>query len=280
MKKIISSLSLMLITSFLVTPSFAKESLKKEAFTQRDLNEQGVMGIVWYQQSGEFRGLCYQAFNMAKLSLDKNLAAVKDSKKKKAIICDLDEALIDNSPFQAGLVDKDFGYSSAIWKEWCEAEKTEALPGAADFLNYVVQKGVEVFYISNRKVNVLEPTMRNLKKIGFPMVDKKHVLLKEKTSNKEPRRESVTADHEVLLLVGDNLNDFDKLFGKETSAQERMAKADKVKDLFGHKFIILPNPHYGDFEAAVYGGGKWYKKSAQERSEIRKANMKKFEFKK
>jgi 5'-nucleotidase (lipoprotein e(P4) family) len=65
------------------------------------------------------------------------------------------------------------------------------------------------------------------------------------------RRQKVAAKFRIVLLVGDNLNDFaDDFSGK--SLAERSAQVDRERVQFGTRFIILPNPMYGDWESAVY----------------------------
>jgi 5'-nucleotidase (lipoprotein e(P4) family) len=55
-----------------------------------------------------------------------------------------------------------------------------------------------------------------------------------------------------VLLVGDNLNDFnDDFTGK--SIADRKAQVDREQAEFGTQYIVIPNPMYGDWEGAVYG---------------------------
>ena len=261
---------------FLLSPAAHSDD-----FTTKDLNEEAILALSWVQTAAEFKALAHQAFNIAKLRWD-----MDKGDGKKAVVVDLDETVIDNSPFNAGLIGKDYGYGNASWKEWCDAESATAIPGAVDFLNHVVNSGGDVFYVSNRKAqpdknyDLTEATMNNLKALGFPQVDKDHMMLRTGTSKKQPRRDLITGQgYRIVLLLGDNLNDFSSAFNAET-IDERAAAVEMDKDKFGDSFIILPNPIYGNWEAAVYGGGKWYKKSAKERSDIRVETLRKFKFSK
>jgi len=60
------------------------------------------------------------------------------------------------------------------------------------------------------------------------------------TASKESRRERVAAQYRILLLVGDNLNDFtDDFAGK--SIAERLVQVDRERADFGnalHSFLI------------------------------------------
>lgn len=261
---------------FLLSPAAHSDD-----FTTKDLNEEAILALSWVQTAAEFKALAHQAFNIAKLRWD-----MDKQDGKKAVVVDLDETVIDNSPFNAGLIGKDYGYGNTSWKEWCDAESATAIPGAVAFLNHVVDTGGDVFYVSNRKAqpeknyDLTEGTMNNLKALGFPQVDKNHMLLRTGTSKKQPRRDLITGQgYRIVLLLGDNLNDFSSAFSAET-IDARAAAVEMEKEKFGDIFIILPNPIYGNWEEAVYGGGEWYKKSAKERSDIRVETLRKFKFSK
>ena len=94
--------------------------------------------------------------------------------------------------------------------------------------------------------------MKNLTARGFPQVTRDHVLLKENESSKEARRKSIAATHRIVVLMGDNLNDLAAVFERKSVA-ERSAEVEKLKNEFGNRFIVLPNPMYGDWESALYG---------------------------
>lgn len=258
--------TILVVLSFLVVSVSANAD--SETYTTRDLNEQLVMGTLWYQKSAEMRAISYQAFNVARLLFDIDLEK-GTSGKKRAVVVDVDETVLDNGPYEAGIIGQDSGYPTG-WAEWINDAKAEPLPGAVEFLNYVAEKGADVFYLTNRKAPFKEPTMKNLKALGFPQVTDAHMLLREDTSDKEPRRQAVRQNHRIVLLMGDNLNDFDSVFRKK-GVEERLAAVDEIKDKFGTMFIVLPNPMYGDWEGAVYNYN--FKMTPDEKSESRKATL-------
>ncbi len=258
--------SALLIVTLLSAPLGLKAESQDDSI--RALNEQLVMGTLWYQKAAEARALCYQAFNMARLIFDGDLQK-GSSDKKRAVVVDIDETVLDNSPYQAGLIDLNSGFPTG-WNQWVDAAKAAAVPGAVDFLNYVVEKGGDIFYVSNREMASREATMANLKAVGFPQVSDDHLLLKDKTSDKEPRRQMVRKDHRIVLMMGDNLNDFDNLFRKK-GIDERLVSVDETKEKFGTQFIVLPNPMYGDWEGAVYQYN--WKLNPKEKSAARKSSL-------
>ncbi|HJT66788.1 MAG TPA: 5'-nucleotidase, lipoprotein e(P4) family [Pyrinomonadaceae bacterium] len=225
--------------------------------TGPDLEYQ-VGSILWTQTSAEYRALAYQAFDLAKLRLDQALAKQKSGRaargaKPMAIIVDVDETVLDNSRFQAELILRGVGYTPQAWQAWCDRAEAGAVPGAAEFLNYAAQRGVQTFYITNRRQPEKAGTMTNLKNAGFPGVTEDTVMIRENASaSKETRREKVRARYRVVMLVGDNLNDFSDNFSGKSIA-DRKAEVDRERAAFGSEYIVIPNPMYGDWESAVYG---------------------------
>ncbi|MCK4696389.1 MAG: 5'-nucleotidase, lipoprotein e(P4) family [Candidatus Cloacimonetes bacterium] len=213
-------------------------------------HEAMLMATLWQQTSAEYRALTFQAYNIAKLRLDEDLKIQSD--KKRAIVIDLDETVLDNSSFQAKSIIEGVTYYNDF-DEWIELAVAKPVPGALEFLNYANDMGVNVFYISNRDSRHMKGTLKNLQKLGFPQVMESHILLRDETSSKEPRRQKVAEDHFIVLYIGDNLIDFEDIFRKK-SIEERFTAVEKFKDEFGDRFIILPNPMYGEWEKTLYGG--------------------------
>ncbi len=231
--------------------------------------EHTIQALLWQQQSAEYKALSHQAFNLAKLYLDK-LLENKSYKKPLAIVTDIDETVLDNSPYNARMVKDNANYTRKTWKSWGEEKKAKSIPGALEFFNYAHSKKVAIFYISNRRDNQKLETIQNLIKNGFPAVDAAHVLLRTNTGEKQARRNSVAKTHKIGILLGDNLSDFSNLFDKKTT-NERNNIVKKMKNNFGTKFIILPNVMYGDWETAVYNNSYHY--TEKQKDSIRKSKL-------
>jgi 5'-nucleotidase (lipoprotein e(P4) family) len=218
-------------------------------------NEYQTGSILWTQSSAEYRAVAYQTFVLARLRLDENLRSrkLRGSPQRAAVIVDADETVLDNSRFQAELILRGLPYDPQAWRAWCQRAEAGAVPGALDFLTYAARRGVMVFYITNRRQAEKVGTIANLQKLGFPNVSDETVMVREEgaPASKESRREKVAARYRIVLLVGDNLNDFaDSFAGK--SIAERAAEVDRERAEFGTRFIVVPNPMYGDWENAVY----------------------------
>ncbi|HVI70702.1 MAG TPA: 5'-nucleotidase, lipoprotein e(P4) family [Pyrinomonadaceae bacterium] len=223
-------------------------------------NEYQTGAVLWTQSSAEYRAIAYQTFSLARLRLDQALATGKSGRalrrgmKPPAIIVDIDETVLDNSRFQADLILKGVAYSPAAWQAWCDRAETGSVPGAVEFLAYAFRRGVHVFYITNRRQPEKAGTITNLKKLGFPDVSEETVMIREQgtTASKEARRQNVRSAYRIVLLVGDNLNDFSDDFSGKSIA-DRKAQVDREQSEFGSRFIVVPNPMYGDWESAIYG---------------------------
>ena len=224
--------------------------------SDNNINHHPITAILWQQHASEYQALVYQGFNIAKAQLEIHLANSIKSNKPLAIITDIDETVLDNTPYNAkmALLGKDFNKQS--WLDWGLQKSAKPLPGALSFFTYVAEKGVEVFYISNRYVEQKQETLENLKALGFPFADTTHLLLKDGISGKETRRNSVESTHEILLLLGDNLSDFSEVFDDRTKgkAHENVVK---YHTAFGKKFIVFPNPIYGHWETKEIYNSKY-----------------------
>lgn len=209
----------------------------------------------WIQRSAEYKALCMQAYNIAELRLNEALLVKEKNSASKplAVVTDIDETMLDNTPnsVHQAFLGKD--YEEKSWNEWCHRAEADTLCGALHFFRYAHSKGVEVFYISNRSEADRAGTLENLKKFGFPQTDDQHLLLRQGSSNKQSRRDAVLSKYDIVLLLGDNLGDFDHVYDDGTEAM-RHESVVKQRAEFGKKFIVLPNPNYGTWEKAMNGG--------------------------
>jgi 5'-nucleotidase (lipoprotein e(P4) family) len=207
-----------------------------------------LFAAFFQQRSAEYKALCLQAYTTATMQLSKIKAS---GSKPLAIVTDIDETVLDNSPYavRQALLGKD--YEVASWYEWTALAAADTVPGAAAFLKYASSLGVEVFYVTNRDEKERAATLNNLRKFNLPNTDDLHFLPKANTSSKEPRRQTIQQTHEIVMLVGDNLADLSNIFDKK-SESERNEKALSLTKELGSKYIVIPNPVYGDWESSLY----------------------------
>ncbi|HYC59562.1 MAG TPA: HAD family acid phosphatase [Thermoanaerobaculia bacterium] len=223
---------------------------------------------LWVQTSAEYRAAATQVFATASRGLDAALGNLfaqgaleetqNDPTQPPAVILDLDETVLDNSAFEARAIRAHKTYDSKLWKQWTAEGAALAIPGAREFLDYAMKRGVTPFYITNRDADEEPGTRRNLEQLGFPLDPKIDTLLMQgnlgfNTSDKTHRRKHVASTHRILLVIGDDLNDFAPASGK--TLEERNKIVDSVRNWWGEVFFIVPNPMYGSWERAVAGSG-------------------------
>jgi acid phosphatase len=229
------------------------------------MGQEGLNATVWVQRAAEAKIAARQAYFLATRQLDAALkdrkwsAAVEQGKAFEklppAVILDLDETVLDNSPYQARLVRADAPYSGQSWAKWVAEANASSIAGAQTFLSYAQKKGVRIFYISNRSRSEESATRLNLRRLGLPLQDPAdHVLMSGErngwTSDKTSRRAFVARNHRVLLLIGDDLNDF--VPAKPMTLQQRYQLLEKYATRWGQRWILLSNPLYGSWEGALF----------------------------
>lgn len=255
---------------FMLIFLFAACSPAKRTVNADLANKGKVWALLWQQQAAEYKALCFQAYNIAKLRVDE--AIKQPAAKPYAIVTDIDETILDNSPYDARRAINNQDFTSQTWKEWTAKGIADTVPGAPAFFKYAASKGVEIFYITNRDEDERVGTLKNLALYNMPDADNAHLLLKQSTSSKESRRRQVSQTHTIILFCGDNLADMDALYDNKPSVLNRTKATQQLMQQFGDKYIVLPNPAYGDFESAWYNFN--YKLTPAQKDSIIKANLK------
>lgn len=236
-----------------------KKLIDQQRLSQREHAMSPTLGgklftAAWIQRSAEYKALCQQAYNIA---TERLLAATSQplpaGAKRWAIVTDIDETIVDNSANSVYQALRGEDYVQASWDRWCDQADAVALQGAVEFFQRAASLGVDIYYISNRDEVNRTGTKRNLLALGFPQVDDAHLMFKDKSSDKTSRRNEVLRTHNILMLLGDNLGDFDHFFDTRDEAT-RDTGVIRFASEFGKRFIVLPNPNYGTWESAMNGG--------------------------
>ncbi len=177
---------------------------------------------------------------------------------KPAIILDIDETVLDNSPYQARLVRDGESYNEVTWAQWCREKAARPMPGALEFTRKAAQRGVTVFYLSNRAQDLNEATLANLREAGFPVAGDNVFLglgtivegCEQNGSEKGCRRQSIGRGYRVLMQFGDQLGDFVDVVANTPDG--RRAAVEPYLDWIGERWFVLPNPTYGSWEPALF----------------------------
>ena len=241
------------VTNNVVTNDVAaQEALKQK---QQYQAETETMGLLWMRTSAEYRALAYQGYNVAMNAVKMAVTDPSHQRKPLAIVLDADETVVDNTKLMGESIANGNGrFDAPWWRQAVHQGKSQAMPGAVEFLNEVHKQGVEIFYVSNRYAPVnYDATVQNFKALGFPSVDKDHVLLFEKDSDKQPRFDMIAKKYYVVVYMGDNAGDF-PIGTKGKTLAERNAIIDAHKEDFGTTFVVFPNPAYGSWVSALAKG--------------------------
>jgi acid phosphatase len=215
---------------------------------------------LWRQSSAEYLANALQVYRFAAEVLDQALAAPQWTAALEqsgdydalppAIILDLDETVLDNTTYEVRIIRRQERYSGDSFAEWCREMIAPAIPGVRVFLDHAVARGVTVFYYSARRQSLRDCTTRNLRELGLPFPDASRLLLNDGTSKSEYRHR-IAQHYRILLLLGDNLEDF--VDGSRTKPRARRALARRYAERWGRQWIVLPNPIYGHWESSAYG---------------------------
>jgi 5'-nucleotidase (lipoprotein e(P4) family) len=242
----------------------------------------GLDANLYMQTSAEYRACCLQAFSWARKSLaEKFTQRIRSSEKSPlahpskvasqsatplkppAIILDLDETVFDNRAFQTKQIREGWAYSQVQWSQFEQHGGADvvAIPGAIEFLSYARSLGVQPVYITNRNANAHQQTLEILKRLQIEVPADLLLCADANTkSSKDSRRALVRERFDVLLLIGDNLRDFEDFFkydgsqGAGPGIEQRKATVDGHQAKFGHDWILLPNPAYGEWNKALGNG--------------------------
>jgi len=249
-------------------------------YKAEELANRALDANLYMETSAEYRACCYQAYNLALFRLKAELAQAKAG--KFAVVMDLDETAVDNSGFQATQLRSGLAYDQRLWDVWEEQgfDMVGLIPGAKEFILEARKLDVAVVYISNRNEKFREQTKKALVRLGIEPKAKtdaeaeKLLKLYTTSTDKTARRQEAEHDYMVLLYIGDNLRDFDEKlafdklgFGeiKKLPAEQlagvikaRKEAVDKQKGIWGDKWILLPNPAYGDWTKPLDRGRSDY----------------------
>ena len=232
--------------------------------------DDNLNAVLWVQRSAEYAAAAETVYRAATDKLDAALkdpqwdALVPDERAAPAtglppaVVMDIDETVLDNSPYQARLVRDGGEYNEATWDAWVREKRARPVPGVVEFARAAQARGVTVLYISNRAEHLIGPTLENLRAVGLPVKDESVFLglgtfvpdCEQEGSEKLCRRQFAGRSYRVLMQFGDQLGDFAHI--DANTPERRQALLDEYDDWFGERWWMLPNPTYGSWEPALF----------------------------
>ena len=226
--------------------------------------------VAWMQTSVEFRLIAGQAWRGALVQLDRAIksptwdALTREDRATPAaglpmaVIVDVDETVLDNSPYQARLLRDGKSYDEFTWSEWVKEVAARPVPGALEFVRAASSRGVTVFYLSNRAADLNQATVANLRKLGFPIKDASQFLglgtmvdgCQSEGTEKGCRRQLIGRSHRVLMQFGDQIGDLVTVVANTPEGREQAVRP--YLGWVGERWFMLPNPSYGSWEPALF----------------------------
>ena len=243
---------MLLAFGLMLSACTTQQILVEDRTVSCNLSDHGKNAVIYQNTSAEVHLLFKQAYALAKIKLDANLA--EQQEKPVAVVLDVDETVLDNSRYELERIAEGKTYTPESWAAWVERKEATAIPGSKEFISYAKSKGCSIFYITNRAQAEEEATVENLVQLGYPDADGEHVLTKSATSDKTSRRYTVLKSHDVLLYVGDQLTDYKQLFKDRTENYGKTLVDNNYKDLDKY-FVLTPNAVYGTWKDAISGKG-------------------------
>ena len=214
-----------------------------------------IAAVAWKQTAAEYRALYHQGYNIAHMLLEQAIKNRKLGDKPLAVVTDLDDTILLPLPYWGHLINnnRDF-FNDPIWDEWIPKNQMIVAPGALDFIKFAADNGVEVFYVSSRDQGpqTQEFGLNHVRLAGLPFADNEHVTLLRETSNKQTRQDEIAQKFNVVLFLGDNLNDFSRKYYVKT-VDERLKLMEDDRALYGTRYILFPNPTDGHWMRAIFG---------------------------
>ncbi|MEP1445971.1 MAG: HAD family acid phosphatase [Paraglaciecola sp.] len=220
--------------------------------------------VKWLTKSKEYSLITQSIYKQA----EARLSALTLPNKPWAVVMDVDETVLDNSPYQLMLDQSGAAYTQQTWKDWVELQQASLVPGAEGFIKKVFSLGGKVALITNRDKELDNATWRNLSKLlpitptntcltGRTLIDKKAVNGQDIVNDKDLRRQQLRdgsidcfssrndsaiwqSGHNIIMQIGDNIEDVN-------GVTQHNADIDELIERSNNNIFILPNPMYGSW---------------------------------
>lgn len=250
-------------------PAADQPATKAEATSAASADD-NLNAVIWVQSSVEYEAVSVQTYHAAAQLLDRALEqknwnalvseeqSASNAELPAAIILDVDETVLDNSPYQARLIQSGTEYNEVSWDAWVSEKKARALPGVVDFAKAAETRGITLLYLSNRAAHLKDATLSNLKEVGMPVKDDSVFLglgkfvkdCEQNGSEKTCRRQLAGRQYRVIMQFGDQLGDFVEILANVPEGRAKLMG--EYRNWFGERWWMLPNPTYGSWEPALF----------------------------
>ena len=254
-------------------PILLPETVEPAAETEPATDDYGHL---WIQNAAEYQALSLQVYQAATDALagflaDSSWSALPNqadaANLPPAVILDVDETVVSNIEFQ---MNYERPFTNMKLYLFNKSHRAIPVAGVVDFVNHARNKGVTVFFVTNRPCELVDgdpdpcplkrSTIDDLAEIGIE-TDEDHVFLSDEQGwnrEKSVRRQYLAETHRILMLFGDDLGDFltcvrKKLYAPCTDAATPASRRQMVLDhqrFWGRGWYVLPNPMHGSWTSS------------------------------
>lgn len=240
-----------------------------------------LYAALYQQQALEYRANALATYRAAAAALPARLAEQRTARSGKppVVVFDLDETVLDNSPFQGRTLHENREYDETLWDCWVGKQEARLVPGADALFRAMAAAGVRGRFITNRRCVVrsggdgnacpqLRETLDNLNRLlaaaqaGYVARPEEFLLHDQAVpdtsgqtwsdSEKKFRRAFVSARFDLVMLLGDDLGDFlDDAKSSSAVARQQMFEAHDPLQQWGRAWFMLPNAMYGSWQRAL-----------------------------
>ena len=221
--------------------------------------------VTWQTTSKEYRFLTTSTYRRASRML--NDAELPSS--PWVVVMDIDETVLDNGAYQVNLDKTGRSFSSATWADWVASEQATLVPGAAAFINTVIELGGRLGFVTNRDRSRDQHSWNNMRALGLPVTASNACLMGRSPddvasvdgetfiNDKDLRRRQLTdgtascyapsgnrredfPGSTIVMQVGDNIQDFSGMTQENADIDALIASERPL-------YVLLPNAMYGSW---------------------------------
>jgi acid phosphatase len=131
---------------------------------------------------------------------------------KSLAIFDIDETILSNYPHTQAL---GFGFNLKLWNEWLLQADAPVIPQTKKLYDWLIDKGVNVVFITGRQYEIRDATIKNLNEQGITqyvdVITRSPKTSKMSAAVYKNYERSVLADkgYDIVLTIGDQWSDLE-----------------------------------------------------------------------
>jgi len=158
-----------------------------------------------YYESGRYQSDKYKIIARA-IHYFKRITPHKNS----VVIFDIDDTALSNYADEKSI---SFGYIPKLFHEWVMKADAPAIIQTKNFYDYLIRRNFRVIFLTGRKHNQYDATIKNLNRAGFTKFDRLIVRSKEEEHltaqayKTQQRKQLILDGYHIIASIGDQWSD-------------------------------------------------------------------------